>query len=478
MLRSAVTDQYEKIGSTAEVEQRVFAKIAWRFVPILTLGFLLNHLDRNNIGFAALQMNQQIGLTATQFGIGAGILFLGYCFFELPSNLLLYRVGARVWLSRIMITWGLASAAMIFVTGPKSWYVLRFALGAAEAGFFPGVAFYLSSWFPKEYRTRILAWFLVAIPASSVFGGPLSGIFLGMDGVGGLAGWKWLFLLEGLPTILLGIIFPWVLTNRPVEARWLAAEEQRVVVERIQSEKRDREMRHLLPALRDARVLLLSGISFWIHRGVLRTGHSAASDREGAADIGSDRRIYYGRLLRRRVYRYGCVGCIRRPERKQNSKSPMDLPRFGGGSGVCDLLSELLALAGMDNCGSRRHQRGAVRFLGDSNAVSHRYRRRRRPCFHQRGRDGRRFFGTFYYGMAEGSYRIIQCGSRGHGGFPDTGNGVDWCAEVVCPRRVKPGKVYKSTKRIPKSTKTRFLVLFCDLSCASTGSVCFVSLRL
>src|SRR3989449_5526091 len=125
MLRSAVTDQYEKIGSTAEVEQRVFAKIAWRFVPILTLGFLLNHLDRNNIGFAALQMNQRIGLTATQFGIGAGILFLGYCFFELPSNLLLYRVGARVWLSRIMITWGLASAAMIFVTGAKSWYVLR-----------------------------------------------------------------------------------------------------------------------------------------------------------------------------------------------------------------------------------------------------------------------------------------------------------------------------------------------------------------
>src|SRR5438094_2475518 len=132
MLRSAVTDQHEKIGSTAEVEQRLFAKIAWRFVPILTLGFLLNHLDRNNIGFAALQMNQRIGLTATQFGFGAGILFLGYCFFELPSNLLLYRVGARVWLSRIMITWGLASAAMIFVTGPKSWYVLRFVLGTAE----------------------------------------------------------------------------------------------------------------------------------------------------------------------------------------------------------------------------------------------------------------------------------------------------------------------------------------------------------
>src|SRR5437899_3643868 len=147
MLRSAVTDQHEKIGSTAEVEQSVFAKIAWRFVPILTLGFLLNHLDRNNIGCAALQMNQRIGLTATQFGVGAGILFLGYCFFELPSNLVLYRVGARAWLSRIMITWGLASVAMIFVRGPKSWYLLRFLLGVAEAGFFPGVTFYLSIWF-------------------------------------------------------------------------------------------------------------------------------------------------------------------------------------------------------------------------------------------------------------------------------------------------------------------------------------------
>jgi MFS family permease len=262
MQRSAVADHYEKIGSAAEIERRTFAKIAWRYVPILTLGFLLNHLDRNNIGFAALQMNQEIGLSATQFGVGAGILFLGYCLFELPSNLLLYRVGARAWLSRIMITWGLASAAMVFVTGAKSWYVLRFLLGIAEAGFFPGVAFYLSNWFPKEYRTRILAWFLVAIPASVVFGGPLSGILLGMDRLGGLAGWKWLFLLEGLPTVLLGIMFPWVLANRPEEARWLTTEEQRLVVERIQSEKREREMRHLVPALKDARVLLLAGIFF------------------------------------------------------------------------------------------------------------------------------------------------------------------------------------------------------------------------
>src|SRR5437773_10998616 len=219
---------------------------------------------------------------------------------------------------------------------------------------------------------------------------------------------------------------------------------------------------------RRARVASLGDL-FWIHRGVLRTRHLAASDREGAADIGSDRRIYYGWLLRRRVYRYGCVGCIRRPERKQNSKSPMDLPRFGGGSGVCDLLSELLALAGMDNCGSRRHQRGAVRFLGDSNAVSHRHRRRRRPCFHQRGTDGRRLFATFYYGMAEGSYRIIQCGSRGHGGFPDTGDGVDRCAEVVCPRRVTgSGKYTKAQNRIRKSTNT-FLVPFCDPPCAFCG---------
>lgn len=246
----------------AEAERRVFAKIAWRLMPLLCISYVLNYLDRNNIAFAALSMNQDVGLTATQFGVGAGVLFLGYCFFEVPSNLALYRFGARLWLSRIMITWGLVSAATIFVVGPYSFYGLRLLLGAAEAGFFPGVAFYLATWFPSEYRTRMVAWFMVAVPISSVVGGPLSGWLLEMDGLLGLPGWKWLFLLEGLPVVVVGFILLRVLADRPEDATWLSAEEQRVVRARLDAERRPAAVRRLGATFKDARVLLLAGIQF------------------------------------------------------------------------------------------------------------------------------------------------------------------------------------------------------------------------
>ena len=194
-------------------ERRLFSKIGWRLLPVLILAYIFNYLDRNNIGFAALTMNREIGLTATEFGRGAGMLFVGYCFLEVPSNMILYKVGARKWLARIMITWGLVSAATIFVTGAWSFYLLRFLLGAAEAGFFPGVAFYLGTWFPSEYRTRMIAWFMVAIPVSSVIGGPISGWLLGMDGVAGIAGWQWMFIIEGLPVVLIGISLLWLLAD-------------------------------------------------------------------------------------------------------------------------------------------------------------------------------------------------------------------------------------------------------------------------
>jgi MFS transporter, ACS family, tartrate transporter len=256
----------------ATIEHRAFMKAAWRLVPFVTVGYLLNYMDRNNVGFAALTMNRATGLSATQFGFGAGVLFFGYSVFEIPSNIALYRFGARRWIARIMITWGLVSAATAFVSGPQSWYVLRLLLGIAEAGFFPGITFYLATWFPAEYRARMLAWFLVAIPASTVVGGPVSGLVLQMDGIGGLAGWQWLFIIEGLPAALLGIAALRVLPDRPEDAPFLTEEERCLVRARIDSERRERETRHLLPALKDPRVLILTVAQFGFTAGSYGVG--------------------------------------------------------------------------------------------------------------------------------------------------------------------------------------------------------------
>jgi MFS family permease len=247
----------------AAAERRVFAKIGWRLMPVLTTAYVLNYLDRTNVGFAALTMNESIGLTATQFGLGSGLFFfLGYCFLEVPSNVALYRFGARRWLSRIMISWGLVSAAMSFAVGPNSFYALRLLLGAAEAGFFPGVAFYLATWFPGQYRTRIIAWFMVAIPISSVIGGPVSGWLLGLHGAFGLEGWQWLFLVEGFPAVIVGIVLLTTLPDRPEEATWLTDDERRIVRERLEAERRPKEVKHLSLAFRDPRVLILAGVQF------------------------------------------------------------------------------------------------------------------------------------------------------------------------------------------------------------------------
>ena len=245
------------------VERQVFAKIGWRLMPLLTTAYILNYLDRTNVSFAALTMNEAIGLTATQFGLGSGLFFfLGYCFLEVPSNVALYRFGPRRWLSRIMISWGLVSAAMSLAIGPSSFYVFRLLLGAAEAGFFPGVAFYLATWFPGEYRTRIIAWFMVAIPISSVIGGPVSGLLLALDGTLGLAGWQWLFIVEGLPAVIVGFVLFFMLPDTPEDAKWLNDDERRIVRERLAAERRPNEVKRLALAFRDVRVLILAGVQF------------------------------------------------------------------------------------------------------------------------------------------------------------------------------------------------------------------------
>jgi MFS family permease len=251
-----------KLSGTEAALQSAVAKAALRFVPLLTIAYLFNYLDRTSLGFAALTMNKQLGLSPGQFGLAAGILFVGYCLFEIPSNLMLYRFGARRWLARIMISWGIISAATAFVVGPNSFYALRLLLGIAEAGFFPGVAFFLAAWFPTQYRTRMLAWFLIGIPLSSLIGGPVCGLLLQMDGIWGLAGWQWLFLMVSLPCIPLGLLTLRFLADRPETAAWLTPDERDTLNGVLSAEVRERPPASWLAALRDSRVLILAAIQF------------------------------------------------------------------------------------------------------------------------------------------------------------------------------------------------------------------------
>ena len=201
-------------------------RLTWRLVPFLFLLYIVAYLDRINVGFAALQMQQQFSFTDAVYGLGAGIFFAGYFCFQVPSNLALQRVGARRWIALLMMVWGVISTGMMFVSGPRSFYVLRFLLGAAEAGFFPGVIFYLKSWFPARARARTVARFMTAAPLSGVVGGPISGALLGLHLSGGLAGWQWMFLMEGIPAVLLGGVALVYLVDRPEEAMWLSGDER------------------------------------------------------------------------------------------------------------------------------------------------------------------------------------------------------------------------------------------------------------
>ncbi|MGE8059518.1 MFS transporter [Pseudomonas sp. NPDC089547] len=245
-----------------ELQRRAVNKCAWQMLPLLILAFVFNYIDRTSVGFAALTMNADLGMTATQFGWGAGILFAGYCLLEVPSNLALYRYGARRWLARIMITWGIAAAATAFVIGPYTFYLARFILGVAEAGFFPGVAFYLACWFPAQYRTRILAWFMVGVPVSSIISGPFSALLLNMQGIGGLHGWQWMFIIQGLPASLIGIVVLFKLRDKPSEAHWLTNDEREALEKMLAAENRQKEKKDLLGAFKDPRVLLLTVIQF------------------------------------------------------------------------------------------------------------------------------------------------------------------------------------------------------------------------
>ena len=247
------------------LETRTIGKVSSRLVPFLIVCYFVAYLDRVNVSFAALTMNKDLGLSASAFGFGAGIFFIAYFLFEVPSNLFLERVGARKWIARIMFTWGLISGGMAFVGGETSFYILRVLLGIAEAGFFPGIIFYLTLWFPAVYRARIIGYFMAAIPLSTVIGAPVSGLLLGLDGVMGMKGWQWLFILEATPSLILSVVVFFYLTDRPADASWLEADERAWLVSRLAQERRQRETVRtysVVQALLDPRVLALSVVYF------------------------------------------------------------------------------------------------------------------------------------------------------------------------------------------------------------------------
>jgi len=265
-------------------KEQLFAKCAWRLIPLMLLLYFVNYLDRVNVAFAALTMNRDLGLSPAAYGFGAGILFFGYFLFQIPANLMLERIGARRWIFWILLAWGALSAANALVRGPASLYVLRFVLGAAEAGLYPGLIFYLTLWFPPAYRARVAANFLIGLPLAFVIGSPLSGFILELNGVAGLRGWQWLFVLEGLPACLLAFAVLKMLPDSPAHAAWLSESEKKTIAASLAAEQPTEHLQ-LWRALVDKRVLALglvyladqsaaSGSRFWMPQILQDIGYS------------------------------------------------------------------------------------------------------------------------------------------------------------------------------------------------------------
>ncbi|WP_109483352.1 MFS transporter [Paraburkholderia sp. C35] len=265
-------------------EEATYRKVAWRLTPLLMLSYVVAYLDRVNVGFAKLGMSADLGLSDAIYGFGAGIFFIGYFIFEVPSNIILHRVGARVWIARIMVTWGIVSMLTMFVTTPTMFYVMRFLLGLAEAGFFPGIILYLTYWYPAHRRGRMTTWFMTAIAISGVVGGPISGYILkSFDGANGWHGWQWLFLLEGVPSIVVGILVFIVLDDRISKATWLTKEERELLERNIAAENATKEDHAIGKVMLSPRVLMMSliyfsfvmglyGVSFWLPTIIKSTG--------------------------------------------------------------------------------------------------------------------------------------------------------------------------------------------------------------
>jgi MFS transporter, ACS family, tartrate transporter len=265
--QAAAYNRVNHPAAISAIDARVVSRLRWRILPFVMLLYFVSFLDRVNVGFAAFSMNKAIGLTSSAYGFGSGIFFLGYIIFQVPANLILLRVGARVWIACVVVAWGMVSVASAFVVGPHTFYAMRFLLGLAEAGFFPGTILYLSLWFPARERAQAIAVFMAAAPLSTAIGSPISGALMELPRMLGLMNWQWLYIIEGLPAVLLGLLTLKMLTDRPEEAHWLAEEERHWLVstldaERVESRRHEVQNKpkagSVWTALRDPRVLALS----------------------------------------------------------------------------------------------------------------------------------------------------------------------------------------------------------------------------
>ncbi|MCC7038972.1 MAG: MFS transporter [Burkholderiales bacterium] len=247
----------------------IYSRVTWRLIPFLLFCYLCSYLDRINVGFAKLQMLNDLQFSETVYGLGAGIFFVGYVIFEIPSNLVMIRVGARVWIARIMVTWGILSGATMFVTTPMEFYVVRFLLGVAEAGFIPAILYYLTIWYPSDRRGKVTALFLAGIPLAGMLGGPLSGwIMVAFDGTHGLAGWQWMFLLEAVPTVIAGVVAFFYLDSSVEKAKWLADDEKERIARDLREEASGKALHSVRQGLTDPKVWLLSFIYFFFTMGL------------------------------------------------------------------------------------------------------------------------------------------------------------------------------------------------------------------
>jgi ACS family tartrate transporter-like MFS transporter len=317
------------------LEQRTIAKVSARLVPFLIVCYFVAYLDRVNVSFAALTMNKDLGLSASAFGFGAGIFFLAYFLFEVPSNLFLERVGARKWIARIMFTWGVLSGGMAFIGGETGFYVVRVLLGIAEAGFFPGIIFYLTLWFPAVYRARIVGYFMAAIPLSTVIGAPVSGLLLALDGSLGLKGWQWLFVLEAAPALILSVVVFFYLTDRPADATWLAPDERAWLVARLEDERLRRETVRrysVREALLNPKVLALSLVYF----GAVATNYGLSFFLPQIVKAFGISNLQAG-LVAALPYVVGLVSIVfwgRRSDRKLERRFHLAFPLFVASAGI------------------------------------------------------------------------------------------------------------------------------------------------